>query len=50
MKSAFGSKRKARKIEVDEDDGPANDGSESGQSTTTRVYTRFIISAWLMRD
>jgi hypothetical protein len=39
MKSAFGSKRKARKIEVDEDDeGRANEGQSSSPTVTARKY------------
>jgi hypothetical protein len=40
MKSAFGSKRKARKIEVDEDDGRgANGGQSSSPTVPTRKYS-----------
>jgi hypothetical protein len=39
MKSAFGSKRKPRKIEVDEeDDGLAKDSSGTTEPTNTRMY------------
>ncbi len=38
MKSAFGSKRKPRRIDVDEeDDGVRKDASGSAESTTTRM-------------
>lgn len=43
MKSAFGSKRKARKIQVDdEDDGGANDSGKAEQSTNSRKYSQWI--------
>ncbi len=43
MKSAFGSKRKPRKIEVDEeDDGLVKDSSGPAESTNTRMYMTFL--------
>lgn len=42
MKSAFGSKRKPRKIEVDEeDDGLVKDLPRAIESTNTRTYITF---------
>ena len=41
MKSAFGSKRKARKIQVDEDDeGDTRQGQSSAPAVTTRKYSK----------
>lgn len=43
MKSAFGSKRKPRKIEVDDDDeGLVKDSSGLTESTNTRMYITFL--------
>jgi hypothetical protein len=43
MKSAFGSKRKPRKIEVDEeDDGLVKDSSRTTESTNARMYMTFL--------
>jgi hypothetical protein len=43
MKSAFGSKRKARKIEVDEDDGGLNEAPQSTEPINTRTYEFFAV-------
>jgi hypothetical protein len=44
MKSSFGSKRKARKIEVDEDDeGGLNDAAKSTEPISTRTYTSSVV-------
>lgn len=42
MKSAFGSKRKPRKIEVDEEDDGLVKDSRTTESTDTRMYITFL--------
>ncbi len=45
MKSAFGAKRKPRKIEVDEDeDGSTEAASSPAESTITSMYIYFILT------